>query len=59
MWRSFDAMKTAAALRESVWGMISELYLNAPGVDYIAYAEDYLQRFETVLAAYEFKYGKL
>jgi thiamine kinase-like enzyme len=59
IWRSFDAMKAAAALREAVWGMISELYLNAPGVDYVAYAEDYLERFETVLAAYEFKYGKL
>jgi len=35
VWRSFDAMKTASALRESMWGMISELYLNAPGVDYV------------------------
>ena len=59
VWRSFDAMKTASALRESMWGMISELYLNAPGVDYVAYAEEYRDRFENMLAGYEFKYGKL
>ena len=52
-------MKTASALRESMWGMISELYLNAPGVDYVAYAEEYRDRFENMLAGYEFKYGKL
>jgi len=59
VWRSFDAMKTASALRESMWGMISELYLSAPGVDYVAYAEEYRDRFENMLAGYEFKYGKL
>ena len=36
--RSFYAMKTASALREAVWGMVSEIHLNAPGVDYVAYA---------------------
>lgn len=59
LWRSFDAMKTASALREATWGMISEIYLNAPGVDYIAYASEYLNRFENLLETYEFKYGKL
>jgi thiamine kinase-like enzyme len=59
LWRSFDAMKTASALREAAWGMISEIYLNAPGVDYVAYAAEYLSRFENLLEAYEFKYGKL
>lgn len=59
LWRSFDAMKTASALRESVWGMISEIFLNAPGVDYIAYAAEHLNRFDNLLEAYEFKYGKL
>ncbi len=44
--RAFDAMKTASALREAMWGMVSELHLNAPGVDYVAYAEEYLGRFE-------------
>jgi len=55
--RSFYAMKTASALREAVWGMVSELHLNAPGVDYAAYAAEYLGRFERVLADYNSKFG--
>jgi thiamine kinase-like enzyme len=46
--RAFSAMKVAAALREALWGMISELYLNAPGADYVAYAAEYLGRFEDI-----------
>jgi thiamine kinase-like enzyme len=59
LWKSFDAMKTAAALREAMWGMISELFLNAPGVDYVAYAAEYLGRFEATLARYEERYGRI
>ena len=59
LWRAFDAMKTAAALREAMWGMISELFLNAPGVDYIAYAAEYLERFEAAREAYEDRHGRL
>jgi thiamine kinase-like enzyme len=59
LWRSFDAMKTASALREAMWGMVSELYLNAPGVDYVAYSEQFLDRFEALLAGYQERYGKL
>jgi thiamine kinase-like enzyme len=51
--RAFFAMKVAAALREAMWGMISELYLNAPGVDYVLYATEYLGRFENILKDYE------
>ena len=54
--RAFFAMKVAAALREAMWGMISELYLNAPGVDYVAYAAEYLDRFETILKNYETRF---
>jgi thiamine kinase-like enzyme len=50
--RAFMAMKVASALREALWGMISELYLAAPGVDYDAYAREYLSRFKTIKAAY-------
>lgn len=57
-WRAFHAMKAASALREAVWGMVSELHLNAPGVDYIAYANEYLGRFEAVYASYLQTYGK-
>ena len=57
--RAFYAMKVAAALREAMWGMISELYLNAPGVDYVAYAAEYLARFETILKNYETRFETL
>jgi thiamine kinase-like enzyme len=56
--RSFYAMKTASALREAVWGMVSEIHLNAPGVDYVAYAKEYLGRYENVLADFNSKFGK-
>jgi hypothetical protein len=51
--RAFHAMKSASALREALWGMVSELHLNAPGVDYIAYAAEHLGRFERVYANYK------
>lgn len=57
LWRAFHAMKAASALREAVWGMISELFLAAPGVDYVAYAKEYLGRFEAVHAHYTATYG--
>ena len=57
--RAFSAMKAAAALREATWGMISELFLNAPGVDYVDYAAEFLSRFETILKSHESRYGKL
>jgi len=56
-WRAFHAMKAASALREAVWGMISELFLAAPGVDYVAYAQEYMGRFENVHRAYRETYG--
>ena len=56
--RAFHAMKAASALREAIWGMVSELHLNAPGVDYAAYAAEYLGRFERVYADYQSNFGK-
>jgi thiamine kinase-like enzyme len=56
--RSFYAMKTASALREAVWGMVSEIHLNVPGVDYVAYAKEHLVRYENVLADFNAKFGK-
>jgi thiamine kinase-like enzyme len=55
--RAFYAMKAASALREALWGMVSELHLNAPGVDYVAYAAEYLGRFERVYADYKRNFG--
>ena len=45
-------------MREAVWGMVSEIHLNAPGVDYVAYAKEYLGRYENVLADFNAKFGK-
>jgi thiamine kinase-like enzyme len=55
--RAFDAMKTASALREATWGMVSELHLNAPGVDYVAHANEYLGRYELALKTFRDRYG--
>ena len=55
--RAFDAMKTASALREAMWGMVSELHLNAPGVDYAAHANEYLGRYEQALKTFQDRYG--
>lgn len=55
--RAFYAMKAASALREAVWGMVSELHLTVPGVDYIAYAAEYLGRFDRVYADYRSNFG--
>ena len=46
------------ALREAMWGMVSEIHLNAPGVDYVAYAKEYLGRYENMLADFNAKFGK-
>jgi thiamine kinase-like enzyme len=56
--RAFYAMKAAAALREATWGMVSEIHLNAPGVDYAAYAAEYLARFERSHASFTSNFGK-
>ncbi len=55
--RAFYAMKTASALREAMWGMVSELHLNAPGADYPAHAAEYLARFERAHADFTSKFG--
>ena len=55
--RAFDAMKTASALREAMWGMVSELHLNAPGVDYVAHAKEYLGRYERAFKTFQDRYG--
>lgn len=55
--RAFAAMKTASALREATWGMVSELHLNAPGVDYVAHANEYLARYQRALETFNDRYG--
>ena len=55
--RAFSAMKVAAALREALWGMVSEIHLAAPGVDYEAYAQKYLARFTLIRDQHLTKFG--
>jgi thiamine kinase-like enzyme len=55
--RSHAAMQCASLLREALWGMVSELHLNAPGVDYVAYADENLARLNNALEAYKMNFG--
>ena len=58
MRRSLAAMQCASLLREAMWSMVSELHLDAPGVDYAAYTDENLDRLEAALDAYRATYGK-
>jgi thiamine kinase-like enzyme len=55
--RSHAAMQCASLLREAMWSMISELHLDAPGVDYEAYTAENLVRLDAALDRYRTKYG--
>lgn len=57
IWRSFHAMKSASALREATWGMISELNITGTGIDYVAYADEYLGRYTRALGAFNERFG--
>ena len=56
--RSLAAMQCASLLREAMWSMVSELHLDAPGVDYVAYTDDNLDRLEAALDSYRSAHGK-
>jgi thiamine kinase-like enzyme len=56
--RSHAAMQCASLLREAMWSMVSELHLNAPGVDYVAYTGENLAKLGTALDQYRSTYGK-
>ncbi|MEM7426316.1 MAG: choline/ethanolamine kinase family protein [Pseudomonadota bacterium] len=58
MKKSHAAMQCASLLREAMWSMVSELYLDAPGVDYEAYTQENLERLDTALDAYRSVYGR-
>lgn len=58
LMRAFDAMQCASLLREAMWAMVSELHLNAPGVDYVAYAHENLDRLAAAIDQYNILYGK-
>ncbi len=56
--RSLAAMQCASLLREAMWSMVSELYLDAPGTDYVAYTAENLARLEAALDAYRTQFGR-
>jgi thiamine kinase-like enzyme len=55
--RAFDAMQVASLLREALWSMVSGLYLETPGVDYTAYANENLRKLGSALEAFRALYG--
>ncbi len=57
MVRSHAAMQCASLLREAMWSMVSELYLDAPGADYVAYTQENLDRLDVAVDAYRSSYG--
>lgn len=52
------AMQCAALLREALWSLVSELYLDIPGVDYVAYTQQNLDLLAAALERYRRLYGK-
>jgi thiamine kinase-like enzyme len=48
----FRAMRATSLLREAMWGMVSELH-SALAIDYVAYAEEHLAKFDRALAELE------
>jgi thiamine kinase-like enzyme len=57
--KSFAAMECASLLRETLWAMVSSLFLAAPGVDYDAYTLENLNRYNAMLDTYQRHYGKI
>ena len=57
--RSHAAMQCASLLLGAMWSMVSELYLDAPGADYVAYTSENLGRLAAALDHYRSSYGKV
>ncbi len=51
LWRSFRAMKAAAALREAMWSMVQEIHSDLD-FDYAAYTAEYLATYRAALAIF-------
>ena len=57
--RAHDAMACASLLREAMWSMVSEHFLDAPGVDYVAYSDEIAEKFDIAMDGYQSRYGKI
>ena len=55
---SHAAMQCASLLREAMWSMVSELYLDAPGADYVEYTDENLAMLENAVERYRSSFGK-
>jgi hypothetical protein len=51
-------MKVASALREALWGLVSEINLSTPGIDYRQYADTQFERFDRVMDDWQRRYGQ-
>ena len=56
---SHAAMECASLLRETMWSLVSEMHLDAPGVDYVAYTQENLDRLDAALDRYQSRFGRL
>jgi thiamine kinase-like enzyme len=56
LWRAYRAMKAAAALRETMWSMVSEIH-SPLDFDFAAYTATNLQTYRAALAAFEEPHG--
>ncbi|MEO1192118.1 MAG: choline kinase family protein [Pseudomonadota bacterium] len=52
------AMQCASLLRETLWSLVSELHIDIPENDYLAYTEQNLAAFEESLESYRSRYGQ-
>lgn len=59
LMRAHSAMQCASLLREAMWSMVSELHLDAPGADYVAYTEENLVRLDAALDRFQSRFGRL
>jgi thiamine kinase-like enzyme len=59
MMQAFAAMECASLLRETMWSMVSSLFLAAPGVDYNTYTQENRDRYVASLETYQKQYGKI
>jgi len=55
--KSHVAMEAASLLREALWSLVSIGRLDAPGVDYRAYADENFAKLDSALAAYRERFG--
>jgi len=56
---SHAAMQCASLLREAMWSMVSELHLDTPGVDYVAYTQQNLDALERSVAECRARFGRM